>query len=61
VVDRVDGQDHLRLVVEGHPLHGLAEGLRATVREVTALRGEVEIVEPGSLADDDKVIDDRRA
>lgn len=61
VVDRVDGQDQLRLVVEGHPLHGLAEGLRATVREVTALRGEVEIVEPGSLADDDKVIDDRRA
>jgi phenylacetate-CoA ligase len=63
VVDRRNGQDRLRLLVEaggGAGLAGLAEALSATVREVTTLRGEVEFVEPGTLADDGKVIDDRR-
>jgi len=60
VVDRLNGQDRLRLVVEARPGEGLADALAATARQVTGLRGEVEIVEPGSLADDGKVIDDRR-
>jgi phenylacetate-CoA ligase len=60
VVDRRNGQDRLRLLVEAGGGAGLAEALSATVREVTTLRGEVEFVEPGTLADDGKVIDDRR-
>jgi phenylacetate-CoA ligase len=39
---------------------GLAEALVATIREVTKLRGEVELVAPGSLPNDGKVIDDIR-
>ena len=60
VVDHHEGHDRLHLVVESPTSDGLADALRATVREVTSLRGEVEIVAPGSLADDGKVIDDRR-
>ncbi|NBC95720.1 MAG: AMP-binding protein [Deinococcus-Thermus bacterium] len=60
VVDQPAGEDRLRLVVEGSAAGGLADALAATLREVTSLRGEVEIVEPGSLGDDGKVIDDRR-
>jgi phenylacetate-CoA ligase len=40
---------------------GLADILVATIRDVTKLRGEVEIVAPGSLPNDGKVIDDARA
>ncbi|MGE0876544.1 MAG: phenylacetate--CoA ligase family protein [Burkholderiales bacterium] len=39
---------------------GLVEALVATIREVTKLRGEVELVAPGSLPNDGKVIDDAR-
>ena len=39
---------------------GLAERLAETVREVTKLRGEVELVAPGSLPNDGKLIDDAR-
>ena len=60
IVERAQDQDHLRLMVEGRAVDGLAAALSATVREKTSLRSEVEIVEPGSLADDGKVIDDRR-
>ncbi|MFP4125921.1 MAG: phenylacetate--CoA ligase family protein [Alphaproteobacteria bacterium] len=60
VVERLNGHDRLRLVVEGPSTSGLAEALGATVKEVTTLKGEVEIVAPGTLADDGKVIDDRR-
>jgi phenylacetate-CoA ligase len=38
----------------------LAEALAATLRELTQLRGEVELVEPYSLPNDGKVIDDQR-
>jgi phenylacetate-CoA ligase len=40
---------------------GLADTLVATIRDITKLRGEVEIVAPGSLPNDGKVIDDARA
>jgi phenylacetate-CoA ligase len=63
-----------RLVIEGETaaeqmtLHceaserpaGLTEAIVATIRDVTKLRGEVALVAPGSLANDGKVIDDRR-
>ncbi|MDH3318372.1 MAG: AMP-binding protein [Betaproteobacteria bacterium] len=39
---------------------GLAEAIVASIREVTKLRGEVELVTPGSLPNDGKVIDDTR-
>ena len=39
---------------------GLAEALVASIRDVTKLRGEVELVAPGSLPNDGKVIEDLR-
>ena len=39
---------------------GLAEAIAASIRELTKLRGEVELVEAGSLQNDGKVIDDLR-
>jgi phenylacetate-CoA ligase len=64
----------VRLVVEGAmaddrmTLHaeaagadaGLAEAVARSVREVTKLRGEVRLREPGSLPNDGKVIEDAR-
>jgi len=38
----------------------LASAISDTIREVTKLRGEVSVVQPGSLANDGKVIDDLR-
>jgi phenylacetate-CoA ligase len=63
-----------RLVVEGEmandrmTLHaetaglpeGLAERVAASLRDVTKLRGEVQLREPGSLPNDGKVIEDAR-
>jgi phenylacetate-CoA ligase len=40
---------------------GLAERIAGSIRGITGLRATVELVEPGSLPDDGKVIDDRRA
>jgi phenylacetate-CoA ligase len=39
-------------------LRGLIE---AAVRDVTKLRGEVQLVQPGSLPNDGKVIEDARS
>jgi phenylacetate-CoA ligase len=49
----------LRCEVRGAP-EGLAARIAETVRDVTKLRGDVEIVEPGSLPNDGKVIEDAR-
>jgi phenylacetate-CoA ligase len=38
-----------------------AAALAESVRAVLTLRGEVEVVPPGSLPNDGKVIDDRRS
>jgi len=39
---------------------GLAEAIVASIRDVTKLRGEVELAQPGSLPNDGKVIEDLR-
>jgi phenylacetate-CoA ligase len=39
---------------------GLAEAIVASIRDLTKLRGEVELVQPGSLPNDGKVIEDAR-
>lgn len=39
---------------------GLAEAIVGSIRELTKLRGEVEMLAPGSLPNDGKVIDDTR-
>jgi phenylacetate-CoA ligase len=61
VVDNETGQDRmtLRCEVTGVP-DGLAEALAASIRDVTKLRGEVALCQPGELPNDGKVIDDAR-
>ena len=39
----------------------LAEKIGAAIRDITKLRGEVELVLPGSLPNDGKVIEDARS
>jgi phenylacetate-CoA ligase len=74
IVRRHPGVQRARLVVEGTiadermVLHAeaaeggdaLAQALVATVRDVTKLRGEVQLAAPGSLPADGKVIEDKR-
>jgi phenylacetate-CoA ligase len=42
------------------PPAGMAEAIVASIRDVTKLRGEVELVDPGTLPNDGKVIEDLR-
>jgi phenylacetate-CoA ligase len=42
-------------------LDGLAERLGEAVRDVTKLRGTIELLAPGSLPNDGKVIEDARS
>jgi phenylacetate-CoA ligase len=62
VVGHSNGHDQVRLLCEvpGDPL-GLDASLTEGFRAVTGLRAEVELVAPGSLPNDGKVIDDQRA
>jgi phenylacetate-CoA ligase len=61
VVRQAEGQDEMRLLCEATDgAAGLAAALRETVRSVTGLRAEVELVAPGTLPNDGKVIDDQR-
>jgi len=61
VVEGDAGNDRMTLKCEApdRPA-GLAEAIVATIRDVTKLRGEVELVAPGSLPNDGKVIEDLR-
>jgi phenylacetate-CoA ligase len=61
VVDQADGQDRMTLhcEVESAPA-GLAEAVVATIRDVTKLRGEVTLRQPGELPNDGKVVEDAR-
>jgi phenylacetate-CoA ligase len=61
VVEGEAGDDRmtLRCEVSGRSSN-LAEAIVASIREVTKLRGEVELGEPGSLPNDGKVIEDLR-
>jgi phenylacetate-CoA ligase len=53
--------DHMTLRVEtDQPSPALEQALHATLREVTKLRGTVELVASGSLPNDGKVIEDAR-
>ena len=61
VVTSVDNQDVMTLrceVEEGDP--AIADVIAATVRDVCKLRGQIEILPPGSLANDGRVIEDAR-
>ncbi|MFO1363717.1 MAG: AMP-binding protein [Burkholderiales bacterium] len=61
VVDSPDGQDRMTLHCEvaGAP-EGLAQRVVASLRDVTKLRGEVQLHAPGALPNDGKVIEDAR-
>jgi len=61
VVDGEPGKDRMKLKCEAESLsEALAAAVVATIRDVTKLRGEVELVAPGSLPNDGKVIEDLR-
>jgi len=61
VVEGEAGNDRMTLHCEAKERPaGLAEAIVASIREVTKLRGEVLLVDPGSLPNDGKVIEDRR-
>ena len=62
VVASEDGQDSMVLRVEAAaPEDGLAAAIAETLQAVTKLRGTVELVAPGTLPNDGKVIDDTRS
>ena len=43
------------------PLSGLDQRISEAIRDVTKLRGHVELVAPGSLPNDGKVVEDARS
>jgi len=57
--DKSNDRMTLHCEVDGNA-GALATAVVGTIRDVTKLRGEVVLVEPGSLANDGKVIDDQR-
>ncbi len=62
VIEGEMASDRMTLQVECDTApEGLVQALQDTLRELTKLRGEVLLVAPGSLANDGKLIDDRRA
>ncbi|MDR2153919.1 MAG: AMP-binding protein [Burkholderiaceae bacterium] len=61
VVSGAMANDQLKLLIEATTEEGLAARVAESLREVTKLRGEVEIVVPGSLPNDGKVIEDGRS
>jgi len=61
VVERVGNLDRMTLQCEvAASEDGLAPALEASLRSATGLRGAVQLVAQGTLANDGKVIDDRR-
>jgi phenylacetate-CoA ligase len=61
VVEGEEGNDRMTLVCEARERPaGLAEALVASLRDVTKLRGEAQLVDPGTLPNDGKVIEDKR-
>ncbi len=61
VVERFDGLDRMTLFCETEAQgDGLAAAIEDSLRSVTGLRGSVTLAAPGTLANDGKVIDDRR-
>jgi phenylacetate-CoA ligase len=60
VVTRDGEQDAMTLRAEAASKDGLADALGASLHAITRLRGVVEVVAPGSLPNDGKVIADER-
>ena len=61
VVEGEAGNDRMTLRCEVAKISSsLSEAIVASIRDVTKLRGEVELVPPGTLPNDGKVIDDTR-
>jgi len=61
VVEGEAGNDRMTLLCEARERpEGLTEALVATLRELTKLRGEAQIVDAGALPNDGKVIEDKR-
>ena len=61
VVTRSDEQDAMTLMAEcGAQDAALAEAVATTLQSVTKLKGEVKLVQPGTLPNDGKVIADER-
>jgi phenylacetate-CoA ligase len=61
VVDNPGGTDRMTLLIEVHgSVSPVPDGIVATIRDVTKLRGEVAYRAPGELPNDGKVIDDTR-
>ncbi|MEA3195833.1 MAG: hypothetical protein QOD26_4166 [Betaproteobacteria bacterium] len=61
VVEGEAGNDRMTLRCEvGQPSSTLSDAIVNSIRDVTKLRGEVELVAPGSLPNDGKVIEDLR-
>lgn len=61
VVSGAMANDQLKLLVESASAEGLSARVAEAVRDVTKLRGDVEVVAPGSLPNDGKVIEDARS
>ena len=61
VVSGEMANDQMKLLVESAAAQGLSERVAEVVRDVTKLRGDVEVVAPGSLPNDGKVIEDARS
>ena len=61
VVSGEMANDEMKLLVESAAAQGLSERVAEVVRDVTKLRGDVEVVAPGSLPNDGKVIEDARS
>ena len=61
VIDWVDQADVMTLKVEAaQPSADLEKAMEGTIRSVCKVGGKVEFAQPGSLANDGKVIDDVR-
>jgi phenylacetate-CoA ligase len=61
VVEGESGEDRMTLKCEVRERpSGLAEAIVASIRDATKLRGEVELLAPGTLPNDGKVIEDLR-
>jgi phenylacetate-CoA ligase len=61
VVSGEAGADQMKLKCEVRERPaGLGEAIAASIRDVTKLRGEVELVDAGGLPNDGKVIEDLR-
>ena len=61
VVEGEAGDDRMTLKCEVNETpSGLSDAIVGSIRDVTKLRGEVELVSPGSLPNDGKVIEDLR-